>query len=345
MSKIQISGRVQHMPGPWGAAVAARNAGVEVIDVDPGGSDDVIWSGATDSQGSFAGTSQEWQDMRSVRVWVQTSVIPPRGHWEDRSVPDPGDVLLLKLRIRQDGRTHDVFPFANGAALPVVLPWGPKDYVAREARALLVLNNTVDQGRANLRALYQFLEASGDAVARSICGPHYQAVRSLNGSAATLDGFCQALKDLAGASGIKAVDAIVNMHGSPGVLWFAGAASGVDMATLRNRLMALGLAGKLRLLYNTSCYGASHAPAFCDGGFNAVIGARKVVCNSASEYPLLLKGWTSGVGLCAALAPAQAAPLREPMDQYAREHRDFPDADSFKTIKGDEALAIGSPAG
>lgn len=343
MSNIQVAGRVQYMPGPWGVSVRAAGAQVEVVDVDPGGSDDVIWSGQTGPDGRFAGTSSEWRDNKSLNVWV-VSGFPPRGRWVAKTVPDAADVLLLKLRVRANGRTHEIFPFANTATLPVMLPWGPP-HVPKAARALLVVNNTVAMGDARYRGLYQFLEASGDAVAHGICGPHYQTVRSLNAGAATVQGFLDALRDLAQGPGIQAVDAIVNMHGAEGCLLFAATgAGGLPVASLADKLINLNQAGKLRLLYNTSCYGHSHASSFKQGGFNAVIGGRRVVCNSASEYPVLLSNWVAGQGVETALAPAQAAPLREPMDHFARTTLGFADADSFKLVSGDGALTIGSLA-
>ncbi|MBI5258805.1 MAG: hypothetical protein HY855_20030 [Burkholderiales bacterium] len=344
MSKIQIAGQVQHMPGPWGLALPAAGVQVEVIDVDQGGGDDLIWRGRTGADGRFAGTSSEWQDTTRVNVWV-VSGFPPRGQWVSKTVPDPGDLLRLKLRVQAQGRTHEVFPFANAAPLPVLLPWGPA-FVPKAARALLVVNNTVEMGAPKYRALYQFLETSGDAVAHSLCGPHYQSVRSLNAGAATVQGFLDALRDLARAPGIQAVDAIVNLHGAEGALLFAGTgAGGLPVASLGDKLVNLNLAGKLRLLYNTSCFGHSHAAAFTQGGFNTVIGGRRVVCNSATEYPVLLSQWVAGLGVEAALATAQAAPLREPMDQIARTQLGFDEADSFKLVSGNPALTIGSLAG
>lgn len=343
MSHIQVAGRVQYMPGPWGVSVLAAGAKVEVIDVDADGTDDVIWSGQIGPDGRFAGTSSEWRDNKNLSVWV-VSGWPPRGHWVNKSVPDASDVLLLKLRVRANGRTHDVYPFANTAAMPVVLPWGPPS-VLKAGRALLVVNNTVAMGDPKYRGLYQFLEASGDAVAHGICGPHYKTVRSLNAAAATVQGFLDALRDLAQAPGIQAVDAIVNMHGAEGCLLFAGTgAGGLPVASLADKLINLNQAGKLRMLYNTSCYGHSHAASFIQGGFNTVIGGRRVVCNSASEYPVLLSNWVALQGVDAALAPAQSAPLREPMDHFARTTLGFAEADSFKLISGKCDLTIGSLA-
>ena len=342
MGKVQLSGRVQHIPGSWGVSVPVRGASIEVIDIDPGGSDDVIWTGSTDTEGKFSGTSKEWQDTKTFSVWVQDSLIPPRGHWENKTVPDPTDLLLLKVRVKQAGRTHEAFPFLNSSPVPVVVPWGPPTILTRDSRALVIVNNTVDLGRADLKALYQFLETSGDAVARAILGPYYKSITSLNGSGATTDGFCNALRAASQLPGVKAVDAIINMHGGDGKLFFfEGGSNGVAVSTVRTKLEALNIKGELRMAYNTSCYGRSHAAALCGGGFNAAIGSRKVNANSASEYPVLLSLWAAGQVLEIALAAGQAAPLREPMDAAARQ-LGFNDVDSSKTIEGNRLMTIES---
>ena len=342
MSIIQISGQVQHIPGSWGLNVPTRNATIEVIDVDPGGSDDIIWTGNTDHNGRFSGPSGQWQDTKTFRVWVQDSWLPPRGHWEDRNIPDPTDLLLLKLRVRQGGRTHEVFPFLNSSPIPVIVPWGPLPILTKDSRALVIINNTVNLGRSDLRTLYQFLEASGDVIARNICGPYYKSIMSLNGSAATTDAFCSALRAASQLPSVTAVDAIINMHGADGKLFFfEGGSSGVPVSTVQNKLIALGIQNELRMVYNTSCYGSSHAPALCAGGFNAAIGSRRVNANSASEYPLLLSLWVSGLNLNNALTAAQTSLLREPADAIARQ-LGFSDVDSYKTITGNQSLTIES---
>lgn len=342
MSKIQISGRAQHRPGDWGLNVPTRNASVEVIDLDPGGNDDVIWTGKTDNEGKFSGTSKEWQDTKTIQVWVQDSWLPPSGHWENKKIPDPTDLLLLKLRVKQAGRTHEVFPFLNSSPVPVVVPWGPPHILTKDSRALVIVNNTVDLGRADLKALYQFVEASGDIVARTILGPYYKSITSLNGSAATTDAFCDALRAASQLSGVQAVDAIINMHGADGKLFFSeGGSNGIPVSTVQNKLMAIGIHNKLRMAYNTSCYGSSHAAALCAGGFNAAIGSRRVNANSASEYPLLLSLWVGGLSLSSALAAAQPAVLREPADAAARQIG-FSDVDSTKTITGNQYLTVES---
>jgi len=134
MGNLEVRGTIVYMPGTWGVALPVPNATVELIDVDlPGKSDDAIYQGTTNQQGSFSGTTSDWQDYVDLPpVWVQDSIFPPRGHWENKRAPDPSDVLFLRARIREtrpDGvkSTELVFPYTgNGGPAPVVpVPWGP----------------------------------------------------------------------------------------------------------------------------------------------------------------------------------------------------------------------------
>ncbi len=343
MEKIQIQGRIQYIPGSWGFDTPTRNASVEIIDIDLGGSDDILWCGTTDHDGKFSGTTKEWQDTKAITVWVQESLFPFRGHWEKKRVPDPTDLLLLKLRVKQAGRIHEVFPFLNLAPIPVIVPWGPPTVLTKDSRALIILNNLVDIGIPDFRDLYRFLEASGDNVARTILGPFYKSITSLNGSEATLDAFCNALRTVAQLQGVKAVDAIINMHGSTNrIFFYDGGGHGIEVSEVQTQLVALGIQNKLRMVYNTCCYGGSHATELCAGGFNAAIGARKVNANSPSEYPVLLSLWAAGGNLKNALAAAQTPALREPMDAIARHMLPHHEVDSYKTITGNKNLTIES---
>lgn len=334
MGQLNIAGRVQYMPGPWGVDEPAVGAQVEVFDIDADGSDR-IWSGSTGADGRFGGTSSDWQDRITVRVWQP---LPLPGRFVNKQVPDPGDFQLLKLRVRVDGRELVVQPFLNGTPVPVVLPWGR--LVERSQRALVVVNNTVAGGRADLLPLYRFIEAAGDAVAHALCGPVYAQVRSLNAGDATLVALVNTLTTLAAQPGICAIDLILNMHGAPGKLYFSGAPE-VAVDAVRQQLQAApGVSAKLRLLYNTSCYGASHAAAMRQAGFDTVIGGQAVVANSATEYPAFLATWAAGSPVGPAMELANAPPLREPMDRYASERLHFPSVDSRKQVSGRADLTI-----
>jgi hypothetical protein len=132
MAQLKLKGKVQHLPGSWGAALPVAGATVKVIDVDlPGRQNDTIWTGVTNAAGEFSGTSADWQDKESVQVWVPTgfSGFPPQatGHWQTKTVVDPTDVLSLTVTVSQGGQSATL-PFAflgDNVSSTVVAPWGP----------------------------------------------------------------------------------------------------------------------------------------------------------------------------------------------------------------------------
>jgi hypothetical protein len=117
MSQFTVRGKVVYGSGPWGVNVAARSASVQIIDVDlpgAGSGDDTIWSGSTDSSGSFAGTTSEWQDKINLPpVWVPNPPPPfgpGGGTWRSPGqAPDPSDILLLKACVKDQGKVMDFF--------------------------------------------------------------------------------------------------------------------------------------------------------------------------------------------------------------------------------------------
>jgi hypothetical protein len=133
MANLQLKGKVIYMPGSWGTNVPAANVSVSVIDVDaPSRGDDLIWTGLTDGNGNFQGTSNEWQDTLTTSKWVFDGFkgFPPipTGHWETSSTLDVSDILALQARIK-DGARETALPFVyindSTSSPPLVLPWGP----------------------------------------------------------------------------------------------------------------------------------------------------------------------------------------------------------------------------
>ena len=117
MSTLNIRGRVMCFPG----TLPLQNATVEIIDVDSGGNgDDIIFTGTTDNNGYFQGTSSEWQDRNTARVpkpW------PLHGTMEIE-VPD---ILILMARIRKGTNDTGRIPFSlpppGTPVVPIVVPW------------------------------------------------------------------------------------------------------------------------------------------------------------------------------------------------------------------------------
>ncbi len=127
MAKLKIRCRLQYMPGPWGASDPVKGAIVRIIDKDPGGRDDVIYSSTTNSLGRVRGTSSDWQDRKTVRYWQPW---PLPGRWRTKTGPDPADVMLLEIEIKLDGETFRA-PFVfmgDDHEVPIVVPWTPSYY-------------------------------------------------------------------------------------------------------------------------------------------------------------------------------------------------------------------------
>ena len=123
MSKLEIKGKLQYIPGPWGMNEPVKSASVKIIDKDPGGVDDVILTRVTNSLGKFSGTSTDWQDKKSVRYW---DPLPFPGGWKSKTISDPNDMMLLEIDIKE-GNEHFRGPFVflgNNIEVPVVVPWG-----------------------------------------------------------------------------------------------------------------------------------------------------------------------------------------------------------------------------
>jgi len=123
MGKIRAKGVVYYPPGPWGPNVPVIGANVKIVDKDaPGRGDDTIWTGTTGSNGGFDGQTQEWHDTVTTRVWVQDSILPPSGHWEDRHIPDPTDVRALVATITKGSCSITLpFPYISDNAPPIPL--------------------------------------------------------------------------------------------------------------------------------------------------------------------------------------------------------------------------------
>jgi hypothetical protein len=142
MAKLKIRGRISYMPGPWGGSVSANGANIKLIDLHPiKGTKQTVWTGTTNAQGRFSGTTAEWHD-QIILVPAQPPRRTPFGTIPGTPAvrgPDPTDVLMLVIEITLDGRTYSYpFPFiGDNIEVPVILPFGPASYNANRDRATL----------------------------------------------------------------------------------------------------------------------------------------------------------------------------------------------------------------
>ncbi|MBL7201636.1 MAG: hypothetical protein ISS56_15965 [Anaerolineae bacterium] len=213
--------------------------------------------------------------------------------------------------------------------------------VKRKQRVLLVVANLTTHGREELKWLYQWLDANALNVATVMLGALYRRVYTLTGEEVTAANLVEQLETLAADPKTKAIDVLINLHGWTGKLWFVeGPVIVKDLADL---IAGKHLERKLRLLYSTACYGATHAPDLVRAGFRVASGAVGVNANGAHDYPTQLLYWAMGATYKSALAAGNNKLITAVYDELARKF-DFEDVNSVKIAVGKKKTTITSSA-
>lgn len=143
MATLNVRGQIFYIPGTWGSSKGVGNAKVQLKELDHETlSEATIFEGTTSADGTFQGTTGEWQRSVDVQAWVwdreprfpDPSKLDPGdsgdGHFETKAVPDPNDILMLVLRVDENvnGQNKSVrVPYIHDPSNPthIVVPWGP----------------------------------------------------------------------------------------------------------------------------------------------------------------------------------------------------------------------------
>ena len=216
--------------------------------------------------------------------------------------------------------------------------------VTKDERVLLVVANLLLEDRgpnANYRSLYKWLDRNAVQVANLLMRPVYRFVETLSEDQVTLGTFFDRVGSLASDPQTKALDVFLVMHGMEGELLF----DDVTMRTeeLAQLLKAADLAHRLRLLYSTACYGASHAEHFADAGFRTASGALGVCANGPYEFPTQLLKWRNNQTYKSSVK-AGDNPVFRLIHDHAAKLMGFTDVNSEKVIMGKKLTRITSPA-
>jgi hypothetical protein len=188
----------------------------------------------------------------------------------------------------------------------------------KEQRALIVVSQLTQGIPENQQWLYRFIEAAGRSVAEITLKDDYapDQYRALLDEMATTDNLVSTLAEVGARDDIQAIDLLILLHGSPDRLEFHnGSWFTPSMAAT---LGGLGISPKLRLVYSTACYGATHNDDFIQAGFKTAIGALKVNTNSAFELPMLLNLWALGKNVKDALRLGDKPATRNLADASAK---------------------------
>ena len=206
-----------------------------------------------------------------------------------------------------------------------------------QGRTLLIVANLTTHGREDLRWVYRWLDASSIHVARAILRLFYGRIHVLSGEQATASDFVDKLAELAADAQTEVVDVLLHLHGQERQLWFVEGP--IPISTLRERIAEKRLQGKLRLLYSTACYGASHAPHFVASGFQVASGAIGVNANGPYDYPAQLLAWALGATYERAMKIGNNRPIAWLHDRLATRF-EFKEVNSIKALAGDKRARI-----
>ena len=219
------------------------------------------------------------------------------------------------------------------------------DEITKDQRVLLVVANLVlgDNGSngGNYRRLYEWLDRYAVLVANLLMHPLYRIVESLTRDEVTLGAFLDRVVSLADDPETEALDVFLVMHGSPGMVYFDDVS--ITTADLGQQLKAADLAGRLRLLYSTACYGASHASDFVEAGFRTASGAIAVCANGPYDFPTQLLRWGTA-HTYKSTVKAGNNPVFRLIHDNAAKAMGFTDVNSEKIIAGKKYTRITSPA-
>ncbi len=213
--------------------------------------------------------------------------------------------------------------------------------VSKEERVLLVVTNLATGGEPKFQKLYEWFDANAIKVARGLLESRYHLFETLTDDDVTSTNFVDRLKSLAADPQTTAVDVILVLHALPDILVFDD--GHIPIEDLRDQIKAADLKHRLRLLYSTACFGASHAPHFVEAGFRVASGAIGSNTNGPYDYPMQLFHWGKGDTYRLAVDRGSNWIFMAIHDEVA-EALGFDDVDSTKVIEGRVLTRITSPA-
>jgi hypothetical protein len=298
MARLRITGSVTYSDGS-----PASGARVVIRDLDGlgGADDDTILRVTADARGRFTGLSAEWDDREGSVLGV-----------------DLPDLLRLEYTVTVEGRRHTgSFIRHDGTrSAPIVVPQLPVTVAERE---LVQIIHLAQDAAVDVRPLYQFIEASAETLTTPLLTTSYARITFLKDARASLAGFVHALKLSTDRPGVEAVDVLFTTHGHTDRLVFedGGYREGEVLDALVQGIPADGRA-KLRILFSTACFGASHRDMWRDAGFTEVAGSVGIYADAAVSYPAFLTTWALGQTFAQAVDAANAADVGDLADEAAR---------------------------
>jgi hypothetical protein len=213
--------------------------------------------------------------------------------------------------------------------------------VNKRERALLIVANLSSGGDEKLQKLYEWLDANAVKVTTFLLKNHYHQIDALTNEAATFTNFISRVTDIARNPQVRVLDVILVLHGQRGKLHFDD--GDVSSGKIKEQLKEAKIKHRLRLLYSTACYGATHAQDFVDAGFRTASGAEGICANGPYDLPVQLFYWKENQTYKSAVNAGNEDIGVLPYDLIAK-GLGFRNVNSHKIIIGKKYTRITSPA-
>jgi hypothetical protein len=219
---------------------------------------------------------------------------------------------------------------------------------------LVQLVTLLTPGRPREQALYRSIEWGAERIPRRYLRQTYGARMLIRGPHATLDALVDALASATAVRGVRAVDLLMNPHGTTRMLWFVDGAVAADEVARRLRTrLGPQQRRRLRAVFSTACYGMSHTNAWLSAGFCVATGARGIYADGLTSLPRATKAWAAGATVEAAVAAANDASQRPRQDAVAARYyraigrvEDAAAVDSERVVDGARTMTVTTdPAG
>jgi len=281
--------------------------------------------------------------MGQITVELKAAQNAPVGRHTITVVVGPNPFYDL-LKDSEESFAVQVQPRGTGPAPVVSISKEQRDAV------LFVANLASPNTPSYEQSFYEFVTFAAESLGRSFLVPNYRAVHVVKGKDATLAALTAKLNAAASNQAVKAVDLIFVTHGLNEKVEFADTIRSIeDVKQAILAALSTSDRAKLRVVFSTACFGATHRDGWLASGFKAASGSKGVYADSGTSFPAFLTVWSTGQSFSTAVKAANDSdPLRlqdkeavSVMKSFGTPDKFVNDVDSVRVLKGNGDLNIG----
>ncbi|MGE3306483.1 MAG: hypothetical protein AB7I52_10975 [Rhizobiaceae bacterium] len=227
---------------------------------------------------------------------------------------------------------------------------GQAAQVSKSQREAIIFVTNLSQGNSLESAFYDVVEFGAAVLAQGALSPVYRNVFTIQGNGATLSALRLNLNTMTAKPSVRAVDLIFVTHGLSDRVLFADGRR--TMNEVRDAILSdlsPEQRAKLRMLFSTACFGATHRAKWREAGFRVVSGSEGIYADSALSYPAFLGAWVAGqsfrnaIGIANGIDPLRLNDNAAKAWFESKNKRDLANqVNSNRVITGSNGLTLGS---